>query len=424
MYKHLSNFTNPTIQRHIVRIIFMIPIYAVASFLALLFRESAFYWVVARDCYEAYVLYSFFRLLIEIASGEEKLILKLERTPQMRYTMPFCCFHIKPGRIFLHRCKQMILQYVPIKLILAVLTFALEYKHLYGEGDFDFTRGYIYVAFTYNVSLTLTLYFLVLFYEATRDILSDFKPLLKFLCIKAIIFFSFWQSVLIAIIVWIGWIRELGDYSAEELSAAIQNLLICIELIPISILFYVAFSYDMFIEEEASSRSRFYKMLQVFRNILTVCNIMDVLFDSVMAIKPGPKRNVVIGDFLQLPRKSDQLTRVVHQGWIEKRGEDIVKIWKRRYALLLKEPHGIAYFKENPFDKSGDDPIVKSRGFIEINYESEVIEFSETRFIIANIGRRWKINCPSTSARDEWLKWIELTCTSAPPIRRNERLLD
>lgn len=38
----------------------------------------------------------------------------------------------------------------------------------------------------------MSLYFLVLFYMVTEDHLQPYKPLPKFLCIKAIIFFSFW----------------------------------------------------------------------------------------------------------------------------------------------------------------------------------------------------------------------------------------
>jgi len=51
-----------------------------------------------KHSYEAYVLYVFFRLMIELAGGEETLTQLLEEKPQMKYPMPFCFAHIKPGR--------------------------------------------------------------------------------------------------------------------------------------------------------------------------------------------------------------------------------------------------------------------------------------------------------------------------------------
>ena len=36
------------------------------------------------------------------------------------------------------------------------------------------------------------MYFLVLFYMSVKEELAPIKPVPKFLCIKAIIFFSFW----------------------------------------------------------------------------------------------------------------------------------------------------------------------------------------------------------------------------------------
>ena len=54
--------------------------------------------------------------------------------------------------------------------------------------------GYLYITIIYNVSITLTLYALFLFYFATRDLLTPYDPVLKFAIIKSVIFLSFWQG--------------------------------------------------------------------------------------------------------------------------------------------------------------------------------------------------------------------------------------
>ena len=47
----------------IIRILFMIPVYATISFLSYLFYNHAIYWEVIRDCYEAFAIAAFFTLM-------------------------------------------------------------------------------------------------------------------------------------------------------------------------------------------------------------------------------------------------------------------------------------------------------------------------------------------------------------------------
>ena len=56
--------------------------------------------------------------------------------------------------------------------------------------------GYIYCTVIYNISVSLAIYGLVLFYSATKEMLGKYNPVLKFFCIKSVIFLSFWQGML------------------------------------------------------------------------------------------------------------------------------------------------------------------------------------------------------------------------------------
>ncbi len=44
-----------------------------------------------------------------------------------------------------------------------------------------------------NISITQALIVLIAFYKAMKDKLENFDPFPKFICIKAIIIFAFWQ---------------------------------------------------------------------------------------------------------------------------------------------------------------------------------------------------------------------------------------
>lgn len=56
------------------------------------------------------------------------------------------------------------------------------------------TSGYLYIMILNNLSITLALYALFLFYFATKELLSPYDPIGKFLTVKSIIFLSFWQG--------------------------------------------------------------------------------------------------------------------------------------------------------------------------------------------------------------------------------------
>ena len=97
------------------------------------------------------------------------------------------------GIDFLYKCKIGVLQYVLIKNITALVVFVLEHFDLYGEGHFSWKRGYLYVCMVNNLSQMWALYCLVLFYNATKDDLVNWRPLGKFLCVKMVLRFSYIQ---------------------------------------------------------------------------------------------------------------------------------------------------------------------------------------------------------------------------------------
>lgn len=62
---------------------------------------------------------------------------------------------------------------------------------VYREGEFRWDAGFPYLVVVNNISQFVAMYCLVLFYKATAAELKPMKPLPKFLCIKAVVFFSF-----------------------------------------------------------------------------------------------------------------------------------------------------------------------------------------------------------------------------------------
>ena len=78
-------------------------------------------------------------------------------------------------------------QFVVIRPVCSILIIALQLLGMYPS----------WVSWTFtiilNISVSMALYALVLFYHLFAKELAPHKPLAKFLCIKGIVFFSFWQ---------------------------------------------------------------------------------------------------------------------------------------------------------------------------------------------------------------------------------------
>ena len=63
MTAHVRSNYQPPIQRRILAILFMSPIYAVTSWFSLIFPQYSGYLVIIKDFYEAYIIYNFLGIL-------------------------------------------------------------------------------------------------------------------------------------------------------------------------------------------------------------------------------------------------------------------------------------------------------------------------------------------------------------------------
>jgi len=172
-----------------------------------------------------------------------------------------------------NKCKNGVLFYCLCKVLTALATFIMELTNSYGNGQFDFTKGYIYCTIINNFTQIWAMYCLVMFYHACSEELKPISPLPKFICIKAVVFFSFWQSVGIFILVFIGvidenvaeWVGYTPDHrGVDDLGVGLQDFLICVEMLIAAIGHLVAFSHEDFKIADRPPMSRWAKLRAVF----------------------------------------------------------------------------------------------------------------------------------------------------------------
>ena len=92
----------------------------------------------------------------------------------------------------------------------------------YGRGQWRPDRAYPFLAFVQNASQCWALYCLATFYRATHEMLAPMKPVPKFLAVKAIIFFTWWQGLGVQLLVHFHFIvaDQDGVYSAAQVAEA------------------------------------------------------------------------------------------------------------------------------------------------------------------------------------------------------------
>lgn len=74
--------------------------------------------------------------------------------------------------------------------------------------------------------------------------LKPFRPVPKFLCVKLIIFASYWQGFFLSVLQWLGAIpNDVPGYTPDNLAAAIQDALICMEMPLFAVSHWYAFSW-------------------------------------------------------------------------------------------------------------------------------------------------------------------------------------
>mmetsp|Transcript_8917 Transcript_8917/g.11821 ORF Transcript_8917/g.11821 Transcript_8917/m.11821 type:complete len:362 (-) Transcript_8917:253-1338(-) len=301
IFKHLLHFTNPNVQSKVVGILWMVPIYAFDSWVSLRFKSAAIYLDMIRDCYEGYVLYLFLALCIAyIGRGNDYEVLKYCQLPAgLRHPFPFrliCRGNVPTGEGFLRFCKAGTLQYSVMKPLLTMVALILKLSNNYSEGDFGLRSGWMYIVFINNLSVIWAFYCLGMFYLGLKKALSPYDPIPKFLCIKAILFLCFWQGLVIALLAKFGMVHELGSWTTENVSVALQDMLLCIEMLLISIAHMWAFPFEPFVGGPALREGFFEDNFAQHSTLRDFNEVMPILLPASLKVKKKKtidKKNVI-----------------------------------------------------------------------------------------------------------------------------------
>ena len=251
IHLHILHYVNP-LQRYYIRILWMVPIYAIESWVALRYKDQAVYLSTLREAYEAFVVYSATKLMMDYVGPSAVAQLKVKGHTHVHMIPPLCYVRPWPIEKLYNKVNLLIFQYVFLRTILAIAILIAEHYDTYGEGDWHaFDKLYIWTVIIINFSQFGAMYGLVLFYHELKDELKPLGMLNKLLAVKGVVFVSFWQSILISGLVSLHVIEGTFTYTEDEVAAGLQNFLICLEMIAAAFCHRYVFSFVDFQNENA-----------------------------------------------------------------------------------------------------------------------------------------------------------------------------
>jgi len=261
MTAHLRKFNQPTVQRKIMAILWMSPLYAVTSWFSLVFHSAEGYLAIVKDAYEAYIIYQFLSFCIAVlGKGDRDNVVDLLSRRADHLTPPFrfcaiceACGLVRPyeyeddrhlADAILLQCQAFAIQFVFLRPVITTAMVVLNKLQYYGLGDGpgDYKSPQFSLTVLQNLSIAIAFAGLLKFYHAVDKDLAWCRPFPKFLCIKGVVFMTFWQGLALSVL------AEFTDVSGEgdrdEWAKSAQNFLICLEMLLFSIAHFYCFPTD------------------------------------------------------------------------------------------------------------------------------------------------------------------------------------
>ncbi|KAG0555895.1 hypothetical protein M758_11G009400 [Ceratodon purpureus] len=192
-------------------------------------------------CWSVQVIASFLGLLYDyVGIATHKQVVPDEVKGRIiHHSFPMTVFVPKEEKCdvkSLKRLQDWTWQFVILRPVLSIIVMFLEWMGWY-VGPIAWI-----VTIVLNVSVSLAMYSLVLFYHLFHAELAPHKPLAKILCIKGVVFFSFWQGVVLQLLATAGIIRSEHIWlEVSQIEEAYQNLFVCVEMVAFAVIQQYAF---------------------------------------------------------------------------------------------------------------------------------------------------------------------------------------
>ncbi|KAG9521171.1 DUF300-domain-containing protein, partial [Aureobasidium melanogenum] len=255
---HCYSYSKPWEQKHVNRILFIVPVYAVASLLSVLYYKHYAYLQIIGDSYSAIAIVSFFALLCHfVAPTPEEQDNLFRNIVPIKWSLHifgiaipiptrcFCSRRVsKPtGTLWFKLISLGVYQYAFVRVLMAVVSLVTQITGRYCPGSNSPAFAHIWTIVFNSVSAVVAQFFLDQFFHQISGQLSEHRPNFKFWCVKCVLIFSQYQTLIVSLLLELEVLTPAKDVAYPDLKS-IPATLLCIELAIVSILHLYAFSVE------------------------------------------------------------------------------------------------------------------------------------------------------------------------------------
>ncbi|KAG8874828.1 hypothetical protein FRB98_008224 [Tulasnella sp. 332] len=279
-----TNYRVPAEQRQIIRITYMPMVYGIISFFSYRYFRSYTYYELVEVVYEAFTIAAFLLLLIQYVArtgADDTAQAALSRKDKTKLPIPLCFWRYRPTKpYFMYTLKWSVLQYAAIRPLITIIGVVCQAFNVLCVSTYSIHFAYVYLEAVDFVSISVALYGLVVFYILTRQELKGRRPLAKFMCIKLIVFFTFYQSFVFNVLSDHGVIKATSFWTTTNIVDGLDALATCIEMMFFAALIIWAYPASEYYSDVAPG-----KKLSAWRAILDSINFSDFVIEIYTSCK-------------------------------------------------------------------------------------------------------------------------------------------
>lgn len=284
---HATHFSNPGQQTQILRIIALVPVFALVYLLSGSITSTAIYLQPWSDAYEAVALTSYFLLLVTyVVPDPQQRDGFFDRLQQPKTGM---------GSLKWYRSTWIfVFQYIPVSFIIAVATDITQATGTFCINGHGVHFAHIWLTIIHTISVALALLRLLKFYGRMRAELKEHKVVPKLFAIKGIVGLSTLQSLIFTILSITGAVEPSSKLSYNDIYFGIPSILICGEMVLFSLFNFHAYSVKPYklassgsgIESQALKGGvHYYGGFLGVKAFLAAMNPMEIAGGLVLAVR-------------------------------------------------------------------------------------------------------------------------------------------